>query len=216
MSDRMTRSLGVLVVFAAVCGCLGFGLTAKAASLDLAWDAPTSYEDETPLTDLTGFKLYYGLSSGSYDVSRDLGNVTTAVVTGLQECTTYYFTVTAYDIGTNESAYAEELAWTVPDETAPIIIEGPASVRVVADAYRQAEIPDLTGEVVATDSCSGPDGLSVTQDPTAGVIVGLGPTPVTVTVTDEAGNSSTLVITVIVDRKPKPNAPTNVRVLDRN
>lgn len=36
-------------------------------TLSLSWVAPTMNEDGTPLTDLAGYKVYYGPASGQYD-----------------------------------------------------------------------------------------------------------------------------------------------------
>ena len=53
-------------------GLIGIGLllalpatAAEAGFLDLAWDAPTTNADGTSLTDLTGYRVYWGLSPGS-------------------------------------------------------------------------------------------------------------------------------------------------------
>ncbi len=40
-------------------------VTAFAGTITLAWDAPTTNTDGTPLTDLAGYKIYYGPTSGS-------------------------------------------------------------------------------------------------------------------------------------------------------
>ena len=39
-----------------------------------SWDAPTTNADGTPLTDLAGYKVYYGPSSGNYSQAIDVGN----------------------------------------------------------------------------------------------------------------------------------------------
>jgi len=85
-----------------------------AGDATLSWDAPTTNEDGTPLTDLAGYKVYYGTSSGNYSQSIDVGNVTTYVVNNLTEGLTYYFTATAYDILANESKYSNEVSKTIP------------------------------------------------------------------------------------------------------
>src|SRR3990170_6861338 len=62
----------------------------------LSWDPPTTNTDESWLTDLGGYRLYYGTVSGNYGSVIDAGNVITHTVTGLSGGT-YYFAVTAYD-----------------------------------------------------------------------------------------------------------------------
>src|SRR5437762_4498290 len=54
-----------------------------------------------------------------------------------------------------------------------------------------AIMPDLTGEVTAADNVTPPANLSITQSPAAGTPLGIGTTPVTITVGDAAGNSET-------------------------
>lgn len=81
-------------------------------SATLTWDAPTTNVDGTPLTDLAGYKLYYGTSSGNYTVTIDVGNVTTYNLDSFPPGT-YYFVLTAYDISGNESEYSTEISRTV-------------------------------------------------------------------------------------------------------
>jgi len=77
----------------------------------LSWTAPTTNADLTPLTDLAGFKVYWGSASGSYDNSLDVGNVTSHSLTSadLGSAQRVYFVVTAYDTSGNESVYSQEV-----------------------------------------------------------------------------------------------------------
>jgi uncharacterized repeat protein (TIGR02543 family) len=75
----------------------------------LSWDAPVTNADGTPLTDLAGFKVYYGTSSHNYSKSIDVGNVTTYTVNNLAEGVTYYFATSAYDDTGNESNLSTEV-----------------------------------------------------------------------------------------------------------
>lgn len=60
------------------------------------------------VTGATGYKLYYGISSGNYTVgSTDLGNVTTKSFTGLP-AGTYYVAFTAYATNTSALGGVEE------------------------------------------------------------------------------------------------------------
>jgi hypothetical protein len=81
-------------------------------SATLAWDAPTTHEDGTPATDLSGFKIYYGTSSGNYTSTIDVGNINTYVVDNLVSGT-YYFAVTAYYTSGNQSGYSNEASKTI-------------------------------------------------------------------------------------------------------
>ena len=71
----------------------------------LAWSAPTTNVDGTPLTTLAGYKVYYGTTPGVY-TSIVAGDVSTYQVVGLANGQTYYFTVTAYDTYGIESDFA--------------------------------------------------------------------------------------------------------------
>ncbi|MCK4539696.1 IPT/TIG domain-containing protein [Candidatus Parcubacteria bacterium] len=54
-----------------------------------------------------GYKLYYGVSSGVYGGSEDVGEDTSIILSGLTNGNTYYFAVMAYD-EYNESGYSFE------------------------------------------------------------------------------------------------------------
>ena len=51
----------------------------------LQWEAPSTNDDGTPLTDLAGYKIYYGTASGNYTQTIDVGNVTTYTITNLTD-----------------------------------------------------------------------------------------------------------------------------------
>src|SRR4030042_1896878 len=48
--------------------------SAFAVDFTLSWDAPTTNADGTPLTDLAGYKVYYGTASGTYGTPINVGN----------------------------------------------------------------------------------------------------------------------------------------------
>jgi len=78
-------------------------------SATLSWTAPTQNEDGSPLTDLAGFKIYYGTNTGSYSTSIRIDNpgIATYVVENLTP-TTYYFVSTAFNASGVESAFSNE------------------------------------------------------------------------------------------------------------
>ena len=81
-------------------------------SVSLAWQAPTSNADGTPLGDLAGFRVYYGsVSPLTVDnaTTVDVGNVTTFTVNDLQPGV-YYFAVAAVDQNGNASSLSEEVS----------------------------------------------------------------------------------------------------------
>lgn len=101
--------------------------TAIAANITLSWVPPLSNEDGTTLTDLAGYKIYYGTSSGDYMNSIDAGNLKTYQISGLLERLTYYFTVTAYDTSGNESMSSNEVARYIPQSpiVQPTVVQPP-------------------------------------------------------------------------------------------
>jgi PKD repeat protein len=84
-------------------------------TVNLAWDSSTS-------SNVGGYKVAYGTSSGSYTSTVDAGNKTTYSVSGLQDGAKYFFAVKAYDANkTVESAFSNEINATVPTTTTPTI-----------------------------------------------------------------------------------------------
>jgi hypothetical protein len=85
-----------------------FDLTVKApptlGSVTLSWEAPTEYEDGTPMTDLAGYKVYYSKGTTQLNQVIDIKNAdqTSQVVNSLDEGT-WYFAVAAYNSSGLES-----------------------------------------------------------------------------------------------------------------
>src|SRR3990170_1502633 len=97
-----------------------------AGTATLSWDPPTTNVDGSPLTGLSGYKVYYGTASGNYTQTINVGNVTTYIAANLTDGLTYYFAVTAYDTLSNESAYSNEVSKFIQAEvdTTPPVISG--------------------------------------------------------------------------------------------
>lgn len=75
-------------------------------SATLSWTPPTQNTDGSALTDLTGFKVYWGTTQGSYPNSASVGaNVTAYVVTNLVPGT-YFFVATAVNSAGAESQFS--------------------------------------------------------------------------------------------------------------
>ena len=92
-------------------GDTGGGSTTAVAPL--VWTAPTTNSDGTQLTDLMGFKVYYGTASRTYTHVIDVQNVTSYTVNNLP-AGTYYFAITAYNSLGNNSDYSNEVSRTIP------------------------------------------------------------------------------------------------------
>jgi hypothetical protein len=80
---------------------------AHPAQVTLAWDASTD-------PSISGYKVYYGTSSGSYQTIIDVGNITTCTISNLPDGTTYYFAATDYNTSGTESGYSNEVVYNPP------------------------------------------------------------------------------------------------------
>jgi hypothetical protein len=78
----------------------------------LTWAAPATNVDGSPLTDLTGYRVYYGAAPDSY-TSVDIGNVLTYEVGGLTAGQTYFFVVTATNRYGSESDFSNTVSKTI-------------------------------------------------------------------------------------------------------
>jgi PKD repeat protein len=84
----------------------------QAAQVQLTWTAPTTNADGAPLTDLAGYRLYYGQTIGNLTQNVDVGNQTKYLLSGLVGDQVYYFAVTAYDTSSNQSALSNQVSAT--------------------------------------------------------------------------------------------------------
>ncbi len=79
-------------------------------SASLSWTAPTARTDGSPLTNLAGYKVFYGRMSGIYDYQIDISNpgILTYVVENLVSGD-WYFALAAYDSQGLESDRSNEV-----------------------------------------------------------------------------------------------------------
>jgi hypothetical protein len=84
-------------------------------SAELGWIPPTENSDGSPLTDLSGYVVYWGTTKGNHSSSVTLENpgLTTYVVENLAPGQTYYFVVTAYNEAGLESDDSNEASKTI-------------------------------------------------------------------------------------------------------
>ena len=82
--------------------------------ITLSWTAPTENSDGSPLMDLSGYKIYLGKNSGSFDreIQIDNPSVTTFNIDELSPAT-YYIAATAFNSVGVESSFSDEITRTV-------------------------------------------------------------------------------------------------------
>ncbi|HAA03994.1 MAG TPA: hypothetical protein DCE18_11535, partial [Syntrophobacteraceae bacterium] len=147
--------LGACSAFLILLSTILFSQPVLAASVTLAWDANTQ-------TGVTGYKIYWGTSSGNYPDSKDVGNVTTYTVTGLNSGTTYYFVATSHTNTGAESGFSNQVSTTTPVvNTAPVASSGSLSVSGKNPAY---------GSLIATDADGNALTYSIVSAPSKGTV----------------------------------------------
>jgi hypothetical protein len=101
--------LTLLILLVLVCPVFAGGLP-KAT---LSWEPPSTNEDGTPLTDLRGYIIYWGLSSGDYSTNRKIvvdNKDTLTVNIELNQNGNVFFVATAYNEAFIESSYSNEVS----------------------------------------------------------------------------------------------------------
>ena len=85
-----------------------FAGVATAGTISLQWDAVAAAD---------GYRIYYSTTSQQYNPQNyyQVGRVTQATVPGLQDCTTYYLAIKAFNSGGESETYSEEISgWARP------------------------------------------------------------------------------------------------------
>jgi len=82
------------------------------ATLD--WSVPQTNADGSALSDLAGFRIYYGTASGNYTQTVTVSDAATLTYT-IQNLSagTYYMVVKAFDTSNNESTASVEVSKTI-------------------------------------------------------------------------------------------------------
>lgn len=130
------------------------------------WTPPTKNTDDSKLTDLAGYRLYWGLASRNYPQVMNVAacdgcpeplgtEVEIGCIGGLTPGTTYYVAVTAYDTSGNESAYSNEVVDVISPPASPLgnIYIGGASIARV-DGYDLNLISHCYGVAILGSSCT--------------------------------------------------------------
>lgn len=76
-------------------------------SVTLTWNP-------SPISNVAGYKIYYGGASRVYTNTVTLGNITNVTISGLNEGATYYFGATTVDASGKESDFSNEATYVIP------------------------------------------------------------------------------------------------------
>ena len=123
--QKVTILLSIAALLFITSGC-GFGRSTEVShgndsnnppiintgSVTISWDEPTTNSDGTTLTDLGGYNIYYGMSSGNYSNSVNLGRQPGATISNLS-AGTWCFAVTSYDLSGNESVLSGDVCTVI-------------------------------------------------------------------------------------------------------
>ncbi len=90
---------------------------------------------------------------------------------------------------------------SVADTVSPVITSTHNDINVSGDDNCQYTLPDYTSSVIATDNCDA--SLDISQNPAAGTVI-TGYSVVTLSVTDDAGNATSVEFTVTIDDNDPP------------
>ena len=90
-----------------------------AAQATLTWDPPAVS------TDVTGYMIHYGTTSGTYSQGIDVGKTTSYTVSNLNDGQTYYFAATAYNHAGKKSVYSNEVSKGTPIQQYLLVISKP-------------------------------------------------------------------------------------------
>ena len=145
-ASNAVRKFGILSLGIALCLLASLIVSnAFAAQVTLAWNPNTE-------SDLAGYRVHSGSTSGSYAMHIDVHNVNTYTVTGLTDGQTYYFAATAYNSAGNESGFSNQVSYSVPAAngapSTPAVPSGPASASVNAPVSFSTSATDPNGDSV--------------------------------------------------------------------
>jgi hypothetical protein len=196
MSKRfLVRSI-VRASLALVCAA-----PALAGTLGLSWNAASG---------ATGYRIYYGTAPGTYTGSLDVHNVTSASVTGLSDCVTWYMAVKSYNYGGESPAFSEEVSsWPRPVVTTATpgsTMQGSQVVIDVTGSNLQAgstitiDNANVFIDSSSITSCTAAQILATVEPTSAGVRAAeVGKFTVTITNPDSVAGSKSQAFEVLVD-----------------
>jgi Fibronectin type III domain len=111
---------GILIILT-LAGLSSFATGAQTATVTLAWTPSSS-------TNIAGYDIYYGTSSGDYTSMMSVANVAEVTIPGLTYGTTYYFAAKTYDYIGNLSAFSPEISYVAGITSAiPAVMTSPCA-----------------------------------------------------------------------------------------
>lgn len=159
MTKPQLRATWAIVALLALYGALvTYPAMAQTGQATLSWTPPTKNSDGTTLTDLRGFKVYWGSAVGSYPNVVTLSNagLNSYVVSNLTPGTKY-FVVTAFNAANAESVASNVASKLIagaspspPSIPQPVSLAGPVfSIATTEDSLVVLQ----SGTVVAGRPC---------------------------------------------------------------
>ena len=177
------------------------GRSAYGGTASLAWDP-------VPDSDVAGYHLYYGTASRVYTQSVDVGNVTQTTISGLTDCTNYFFAVKAYDTGANEStSYSNEIqGWPRPvvASATPSTAEQGRTLRltIAGSNFQTGAMADFSSAGITVNSTSVNACGQLTINITIGDTATVGASDLSVTNSDGTSGTRTAIFTVHAANPP--------------
>lgn len=142
---------------------------AWAGTIGLAWN---------PSDGALGYRVHYGTAAGAYTTTVNVGNVVETELSGLPDCTTLHFAVTAYNRA-GESGYSTEVATlprpAVSSASPRTLLQGAVGTLQLSGANFESgasvtiDNPNVFLSGLAVTSCNGIEAV-VTVEPTAAAV----------------------------------------------
>jgi len=110
-------------------------------SANLAWQP-------SPTSDIAGYAVYYGTTSGVYDFRLDVGSQTNATIAGLAGGMTFFFAVSAYNQLGVESELSNEISYLTLDDW---IRRGPWLAPIADRTIHSGSILVISNSVIDAD-----------------------------------------------------------------
>ncbi len=176
-------------------------LPTAAGTISVAWD-PVSDPD------LAGYRLYWGNSVGNYTQQQDVGIGTSATLSGLTDCATYYVGVKARDaLGNVSASYSNEISgYPRPVVTAvsPASAEQGLQLNVMLTGanFMSGATVQLGNAGIAVNSVTVNSCNQITASITVGSGAAAGATTLDVTNPDQVFGTSSGLFTVLAATPP--------------